>query len=127
MSLAARLPASIDAVPTDVQRIQAVLQSASVADEVITRFDLMRAYDVEHIEDARNELARHCVTTADRRSSLVSLTCEDREPKRAMEMASYFGDVGNRVFGRVAASSAREERRFLEAQVVNARADVDKA
>jgi capsule polysaccharide export protein KpsE/RkpR len=42
-------------------------------------------------------------------------------------MASFFGDVGNRVFGRVSASSAREERGFLENQVEKARTDVDLA
>jgi tyrosine-protein kinase Etk/Wzc len=42
-------------------------------------------------------------------------------------MAAFFGEVGNRVFGRVSASSAREERKFLEAQVVKSRKDVDEA
>jgi capsule polysaccharide export protein KpsE/RkpR len=40
-------------------------------------------------------------------------------------MASYFGEVGNQVFSRISASSAREERRFLETQVVKAKKDVD--
>jgi len=42
-------------------------------------------------------------------------------------MTAFFGEVGNRVFGRISASSAREERRFLETQVVKARKDVDEA
>src|SRR5262245_21246662 len=42
-------------------------------------------------------------------------------------MAAYFGEAGNRVFGTISASSAREERRFLESQVVKARQDVDQA
>jgi capsule polysaccharide export protein KpsE/RkpR len=42
-------------------------------------------------------------------------------------MAAYFGEVGNQVFGRISASCAREERRFLEAQVAKARRDVDDA
>ncbi len=127
MSLAARLPGALDMVSTDVQRIQAVLQSRSVADEVIQKFELLKHYGETHIEKARAKLAEHCVTNADKRSSLVSLTCEDHDPKRAMEMAAYFGEVGNRVFGRVSASSAREERRFLEDQVIKARKDVDDA
>jgi tyrosine-protein kinase Etk/Wzc len=127
MSLAARLPVGLDTVSTDVQRIQAVLQSTSVADEVIKKFDLPARYETAHVEKTRATLASHCVTRVDRRSGLVSLTCEDKDPKRAMNMAAFYGEVGNRVFGRVSASSAAEERRFLENQVLKARTDVDEA
>lgn len=127
LGLAARLPIGLDALSTDVQRIQAVLQSTSVRDHVIEKFKLADAYDTSHIEKTREELGEHCVTSVDRKSSLVSLTCEDIDPKRAMDMATYFGEVGNQVFGRVSSSSAREERRFLEQQVLKARADVEVA
>jgi capsule polysaccharide export protein KpsE/RkpR len=48
-------------------------------------------------------------------------------PEQAKAMTEYFGEVGNRVFGRVTTSSAREERRFLETQVDKARHDVDES
>jgi len=127
MSLAARLPGGLDSFTTDVQRIQAVLQSNSVRDDVIKKFNLGSLYGTEHLEKTRGALAEHCVSSSDRKSGVVTLTCEDHEPKRAMDMAAYFGEVGNKVFGRVSASSAREERRFLEDQVIKARADVDDA
>lgn len=127
MSIAARLPVGLDSFSTDVQRIQAVLQSTSVRDAVIAKFDLMKTYGETHIEKARSTLASHCGTSADRRSGVVTLTCEDKDPKRAMAMAAFFGEEGNRVFGRVSASSAREERKFLEEQVLKARTDVDEA
>lgn len=112
---------------TDVQRIQAVLRSNSVADEVIAKFDLKTTYYTPHIEHARLALWEHCSTSADRKSGVVTLTCEDHNPDKAMRIAAYFGEVGNRVFGRISASSAREERKFLETQVVKARNDVDTA
>jgi tyrosine-protein kinase Etk/Wzc len=127
-SLAARLPSigGLDAgLTTDVQRIQAVLTSNSVTDEVITRFSLGARYDTEFLEHTRKALWEHCWTRADRKSGVVSLTCEDQDPKHAMLIAMYFGEVGNKVFGRVSASSAREERRFLETQVAKARKDVE--
>jgi tyrosine-protein kinase Etk/Wzc len=110
---------------TDVQRIQAVLESTSVLDEVIAKFTLGERYGTAHIEQTRQELAKHCSTGVDRKSGVVSLSCEDKEPEQAMAMATFFGEVGNRVFGRISASSAREERRFLETQVQSARKDVD--
>lgn len=127
MTLAAKLPIGFDAIATDVQRIQAVLNSTSVADDVIDTFKLDARYGTSHREQTRKALWEHCVTSADRKSGVVSLTCEDKDPKQAKEMAAHFGEVGNRVFGRVSASSAREERQFLEAQVTKARQDVDDA
>jgi tyrosine-protein kinase Etk/Wzc len=125
LSLAAKLPVALDSFSTDVQRIQAVLTSASVTDEVIKKFDLQKRYESEHLEFARKELWEHCGVSVDRKSSVVTLICEDKDPALAMAMAGYFGEVGNSVFGRVSASSAREERKFLEAQVAKARKDVD--
>lgn len=127
MSLAAKLPVALDTFQTDVQRIQAVLQSTSVADEVIDKFGLDARYGTAHREHTRAALAEHCVSNVDRRSGVVALTCEDQDPAQAKAMAEYFGEVGNRVFGRVSVSSAREERKFLEQQVVKARHDVDEA
>jgi tyrosine-protein kinase Etk/Wzc len=127
MSLAARLPVGLDNFSKDVQRIQAVLNSNSVRDEVIKKFDLGNLYGTDYLEHTRTALAEHCVTSADRKSGLVNLRCEDKDPARAKAIAEYFGEVGNKVFGRVSASSAREERRFLEEQVIKARTDVDEA
>lgn len=130
LSLLANIPGA-DALGTsssaDVQRIQAVLNSNSVGDEVIAKFELKSRYDSAHIEHARSELWEHCGTSVDRKSGVAALTCEDKDPAMAMAMAAYFGEVGNRVFGRISASSAREERRFLEGQVVKARKDVDES
>ncbi len=130
MSLMANIPgveALGGASSTDVQRIQAVLTSQSVADELIAKFKLQERYGTSHIEHARAKLAEHCTTNVDRKSGVVALACEDTEPAMAMAMATFFGEVGNRVFGRISSSSAREERRFLETQVVKARKDVDES
>jgi capsule polysaccharide export protein KpsE/RkpR len=127
MSIAAKLPVALDTFQTDVQRIQAVLASTSVADEVIEKFGLDARYETSHREHTRAALAEHCTTNVDRKSGVVALTCEDKDPAQAKAMAEYFGEVGNRVFGRVSVSSAREERVFLEQQVIKARHDVDDA
>ena len=126
MSLAAKLP-GLESFSTDVQRIEAVLSSTSVADEVIAKFKLEERYGTEHLEHAREALRSHCNVGIDRKSSVVSLTCEDTDPHRVMEMATFFGEVGNRVFGRISVSNAREERAFLETQVAKTRHDVDEA
>jgi tyrosine-protein kinase Etk/Wzc len=126
-ALAAKLPTGIDSISTDVQRIRAVLVSDSVTDAVIDRFNLRDRYETEHVAQARSILWSHCAATVDKKGGVVTLVCEDKDPQTAMAMAAYFGEVGNRVFRRVSASSAHEERQFLETQVVKARHDVDES
>jgi len=127
MSLASKLPIGLDSISTDVQRIQTVLHSDSVTDDVIAKFDLQRAYGATVLEQARAAVWEHCATSVDRKSNVVTLTCEDKDPARAKDMSAYFGEVGNRVFRRISATSTGEERKFLETQVTKARQEVDDA
>ena len=127
MGIPSRLQLGFDPLQSEVQRIQAVLASNSVADEVIDKFKLQDRYDSDNREQARSSLAAHCSSTSDRKSGVVSLTCEDRDPQLAKDVVEFFGDVGNRVFRRVSTSSAHEERRFLEEQVEKSHHDIDEA
>jgi capsule polysaccharide export protein KpsE/RkpR len=126
-ALASKLPDALDPTSTDSQRILAVLNSVSVADRVIDRFNLGATYETEFREHTREQLHKHCKASAEKKSGVVILRCEDKDPNRAMQMAGYFGEVGNEVFRRVSSTSAQEESRFLEAQVAKARKDVDDA
>jgi tyrosine-protein kinase Etk/Wzc len=126
-SLASKLPFTLDSVATEPERIQAVLKSNSVTDEVVEKFKLSERYGASNREHTREALWKHCGTESERKSNVVTLTCEDKDPQIAMAMAAYFGEVGNRVFRRVSASSSAEERKFLETQVLKARTDVDEA
>jgi capsular polysaccharide transport system permease protein len=114
-------------VASDSERISTVFMSESVLDEVITKFDLRKRYGETHIEGARAQLKKHCSTLVDRKSDLVTLTCEDTEPAVVKAMVEYFSEVGARVFRRISASSAADERRFLEGRVDEARKSVDEA
>jgi len=81
----------------------AVLESRSVTDAVIGKFDLTKALSRElH----RAKRARSCGRTARPASigkaKLVSLSCEDKDPTFVQGMLEYFGEYGNEVFRRLA-------------------------
>jgi capsule polysaccharide export protein KpsE/RkpR len=111
----------------DVERIAAVLQSRSVTDAVIERYDLLERYGKNRIEKARKALWKHCAVRIDRKAKVVSLTCEDKEPGFVQELLRYFGEVGNETFRRVSASAASEEVRFLEQRVAEMKTASDEA
>jgi capsule polysaccharide export protein KpsE/RkpR len=114
-------------VSNEVQRIHAVLSSVSVADAVIAKFDLQGRYGLGSLERTRKRLQEHCNASIELKAGIVALTCEDRDPVIARDLAAYFGEVGNQVFERITVSTARGERRFLEEMVGKTKDDVDRA
>jgi len=112
---------------SDAERIAGVLMSRSTGDAVIAKFDLMSRYGVDKIEHARENLWSLCAASVERKSNTVVLTCEDKDPVVARDMAEYFGKVGDEGFRRIATSLAREEREFLEKRTTEARLALDKA
>lgn len=114
-------------VSTEVQRIDAVLSSVSVADAVIAKFGLQQRYDARSIEDTRKQLKKHCSTKIELKAGVVVLACEDHDPQVARDLSAYFGEIGNAVFERITVSTARGERRFLEQMVAKTKDDVDHA
>src|SRR5262249_6519287 len=129
--LAGALGAAIDVqelgMNVDIERIGAVFESTSVTDAVINKFDLRKRYGERYIEQTRDRLWSHCSVRTDRRARLVSLSCEDKDPKFVQSLLEYFGTYGNEVFRRVTASSATEEARFLEKRVAEMRTEADES
>ena len=111
----------------DVERIAAVLESNSVTDAVVDKFDLINRYDTRYRELARKKLWTRCSTRVDRKAKLVSMSCEDRDPAFVQSLLAHFSEVGNSAFRRVSVSSATEEVKFLEARVEGLRRQTDEA
>lgn len=109
----------------DATRIAAVLQSISVTDAVIEKFDLRTRYREKYQETTREALWRHCSVKSLPKPNLVQLSCEDKDPRFVQELLSYFAEYGNQVFRRVGASSASEEVRFLEQRVKELRSQAN--
>jgi capsule polysaccharide export protein KpsE/RkpR len=111
--------------PSDSDRIAAVLESRSVTDAIIAKFDLIKRYRAGKIERTRKALWSRCETTVEKKPNVVRLLCEDEEPAVVRDMTNAFGDVADAVFRRMAAASAAEERAFLEKRVAEARRDME--
>jgi tyrosine-protein kinase Etk/Wzc len=114
-------------VNADVERISAVFESISVTDAVIRKFDLVNRYQQSYIEHTRATLRSHCTSRIDRKARMVSLSCEDQDPRFVKQMLEYFGELGNEVFRRISTSSASEEVRFLDQRVAEMRKEADDA
>ncbi|WP_243337759.1 GumC family protein [Anaeromyxobacter soli] len=109
----------------DVPRIAAVLQSVSVTDAVVEKFNLRDRYGKRYQENARDALWEHCDVKALPKPNLVQVSCEDKDPRFVQEMLAYLLNFANQVFRRVNVSSASEEVNFLEKRVAELRQQAD--
>lgn len=104
-----------------------VLNSRSVADNMVKRFDLKKVYRDRRDEDARQDLAERTSISQDRKSEIITIAVEDRDPRRAAALAAGYVDELNRLLAQVNTSSAHRERVFIEERLKVVRQELDAA
>jgi uncharacterized protein involved in exopolysaccharide biosynthesis len=104
-----------------------LLQSRTVQDRLIERFDLRKIYGDRLWEDARKDLEKHSEIAADRKNGIITIRAWDGDPERAALLVQGRMEELNLFIQRMDASSAHSERVFLEARLVKARQDLESA
>lgn len=104
-----------------------VLNSRSLQDRIIDRFDLKHVYGTKRMDNTRIALASRVVISVDRRSDMVAISVTDRNPNRAAAMANAYVDEMNRLVAELSTFSARRERIFLESFLLNVKQDLENA
>jgi len=96
-----------------------VLQSRTVADRLIQRFDLVRTYHVSDVEKAERRLKkRTAITTTPEEFVRVAVTDENRE--RAAAIANAYLEELDRFLQLNTNTSARLRREFLDRRLADA-------
>lgn len=95
----------------------AMAKSRTVLDRMVDRFDLMKLYKGNFRQDARAKLLQSLTAREDRKSGIVFLTVEDRDQKRAADMANAFVEEMKSMAGGLAISEAGQRRMFFEDQL----------
>jgi uncharacterized protein involved in exopolysaccharide biosynthesis len=93
-----------------------LLQSESVTDGIIQRFDLMHLYKAKKLSDARNVLTSHTKITSEK-SSLITISVKDHDAKRAAAMANAYVSGLHDLMSHLAVTSAAQRRMFFGQQV----------
>lgn len=94
-----------------------MLQSRTIADRIIARFNLNKVYSIRYPEDVRKRLRSLTDVSEDRKSGIISVTVTDKDPKRAADMAQAYVAELDRVAAELSTSRARREREFLETRL----------
>ncbi|HEX5423660.1 MAG TPA: GNVR domain-containing protein [Candidatus Acidoferrales bacterium] len=104
-----------------------ILQSRTVQDDLITKFDLRKVYSVREWESARKILASRTDVSQDRKSEIITISVFDRSPNRAQEMAAEYINSLDSVVTNLNTSSAHRERVFLEGRLSQVQTDLESA
>jgi tyrosine-protein kinase Etk/Wzc len=101
----------------------AMLKSRTVADNLIERFGLKTIYKEELLHYARKELTRNSSITA-ARDGTISVEFEDKDPKRAADIANAYVEELRKLTQTLAVSEAGQRRLFFEGQLKKAKNDL---
>ncbi len=104
-----------------------ILESRTVEDDLISKFDLRKLYKDRLLEDARLDLMKNTAISEDRKSGIITLQVTDKSPQRAAVMAQEYVEELNLVVTQLNTSSAHRERVFLEERLGEVRQDLESA
>ena len=99
----------------------ALLKSRPILDNMIDRLKLMEFYEVKSREDARKVLVSALKTQDDKKSGIVSIGVEGKDPKMAADIANAFVDELRAYNKRLALTEASQRRLFFEEQLKDAK------
>ncbi|MHB8882698.1 MAG: GumC family protein [Thermodesulfovibrionales bacterium] len=94
-----------------------MLRSRVVLDRIIDRFSLVTVYKKKYREDARRELLSALKVQDDRKSGIIAVGVEDRDPKRSADIANAFIEELKGLTQSLAVTEASQRRLFLEGQI----------
>lgn len=105
----------------------ALLKGDSVQRALADRFDLKTRYDVANHETLRKTLPNYIRVSSDKKSGLITVEVDDKEPKFAAELANAHAGEVSKVLGRLAVSEAQLRRVFFEKQLNDTKEHLIKA
>ena len=104
-----------------------ILQSRTVQDDLVSKFDLRSVYGEKLWQNARRKLAESTSISEDRKSGIITITVTDHDPERAAAMAQEYVSELNLVVSQLSTSSAHRERVFLEERLQQVKQDLEGA
>jgi uncharacterized protein involved in exopolysaccharide biosynthesis len=104
-----------------------ILESDTLQNRLIDRFDLRKVYWDHYMLDARKDLTRFSDISQDHKTGIITIAVTDRDPKRAAELGKAYVEELDRMVAQLSTSSARRERLFIEDRLKTVKEKLDTA
>ena len=107
-------------IKTPTDQYLAYLESNTLRDELIEKFKLRERYEAKYQQDARKTLKDLTKATADKKSGLITIEVDDKDPKFAAELANAYVQALSHMIGELSLKEAKVKRELLEKQITEA-------
>ena len=104
-----------------------LLKSDTIQRALDQRFNLRERYEVENYEGLRRAMPQYIRVLSDKKSGLISVDVDDRDPKFAADLANAHGGEITKLLGRLAVTEAQQRRVFFEQQLNTTKENLIKA
>ncbi len=115
------LAGAAGAIKSPADQYVSLLRSTTVVDRLIDEFELMKVYAAEYRFQARKTLAEHVDISLGKKDGLITVQVDDKDPKRAADLANRHVDALRRVTADLALTEAQQRRAFFEIQLKQTR------
>jgi uncharacterized protein involved in exopolysaccharide biosynthesis len=104
-----------------------LMQSTTMSDRIVDRFNLVQLYDRKFRVDARRELASNVRIAAGKKDNLIAIEVDDHDPKRAADMANAYIEELRKLTNSLALTEAQQRRVFFEDQLTKTKGGLTQA
>ena len=105
----------------------ALLKGDTVQRALAERFKLMERYETKTYESLRKTMPGYIRVTSDKKSGIISVEVDDKDPAFAAELANAHAGEITKVLARLAVSEAQVRRLFFEQQLNETKENLVKA
>jgi uncharacterized protein involved in exopolysaccharide biosynthesis len=123
----AGISAEMLGIKTPGELYAAMLKTNTILDRIIERFKLMKLYGTKYRVDARNRLLNSINISVDKKSGIITLSVEDKDPKMAADIANAFVEELKNLKKGLAITEASQRRLFFEEQLKDTKLALIKA
>src|ERR1035437_7822443 len=98
-----------------------MLRSRTVEDAMVQRFGLMQEYRKRYLSDARKVFEKRATVDGSGKDGLIHISVEDRDPRRAADLANGYIDQFRIQSQHLAITEASQRRLFFEQELEQAK------
>ncbi len=105
----------------------AFMQSDTLQNEIIKKLDLQERYNAKTLVDTRNALKGVVKITPDKKSGLITVEADDKDPEFAAKLANTHVEELRNLMGRLAVTDAQQRRVFYEQAITKTQNELAEA
>ena len=113
----ASLAGAAGAMKSPDEMYVAFLGSEGLQNRIVTDLKLQERYEAKTLSDTRKALKEQMRISSDKKSSLLSIEADDKDPAFAAELANRHVVELRAMLGRLAVTEAQQRRQFYEQQI----------